>query len=212
MSVVGGTPYVNALAAFDEDGSGPAPAALYAAGQFDHAGGLASGRIARWNGCGSAVTSFCADDGCPCGNEGAPRHGCQNSAGTGGAFLTASGNPALTDDTFVLHTSGELPTALSVVLQGNALVGPVVFGDGLRCVGGTLKRLYTKSASAGSVTVPSAGDGSVSSRSAAKADGLHAGSARYYQVYYRDPNASFCPAPTGNTWNVSNALAVSWSP
>ena len=158
------------------------------------------------------MTSFCADAGCPCGNDGAPRRGCQNSAGTGGALLTANGNAGVTGDTFVFHTSGELPSALSVVLQGNASIGPVAFGDGLRCVGGSLKRLYTKSASGGSVTAPAAGDRSVSRRSGELGDGLFAGAARYYQVYYRDPNASFCPSPPGNTWNVSNAIAVSWSP
>jgi hypothetical protein len=29
-------------------------------------------------------------------------------------------------------------------------------------------------------------------------------------VYYRDPSASFCPSPSGNTWNVSNAVRVLW--
>ena len=39
---------VRALAVFDEDGSGPRPAALYAVGNFTHAGGMSSPGIARW--------------------------------------------------------------------------------------------------------------------------------------------------------------------
>lgn len=42
----GGT--VRALAVFDEDGPGPAPASLYLAGTFTHAGGLHSPFVARW--------------------------------------------------------------------------------------------------------------------------------------------------------------------
>lgn len=41
---------VTALAVFDDDGPGPRPSALYAAGLFRHAGGLPANGIARWNG------------------------------------------------------------------------------------------------------------------------------------------------------------------
>jgi hypothetical protein len=33
---------------------------------------------------------------------------------------------------------------------------------------------------------------------------------RFYQTYYRDPDPNFCPAPTGNTWNVTNAVQIQW--
>ncbi len=50
-SVGGGTNgAVHALAVFDEDGSGPNPPALFAAGDFTIAGGVAANRIAKWNG------------------------------------------------------------------------------------------------------------------------------------------------------------------
>lgn len=114
-------------------------------------------------------------------------------------------------DTVVLHVSGELPSALSIFLQGSALVsGSVGFGDGLRCVGGSLKRLYVKNASAGSVDAPGAGDPSITSRSAALGDPIAPGTSRYYQTYYRDPNLAFCPAPQGNSWNVTNGVIVAW--
>jgi hypothetical protein len=81
----------------------------------------------------------------------------------------------------VFTTSGEKPTATSVVLQGTSvLAGGSPYGQGVRCVGGTLKRLYTKAAVAGSITAPNfgAGDPTVSARSAAKGDPISAGEIR----------------------------------
>lgn len=43
---------VAALAAYDDDGSGPRPRALYAAGAFASAGGVTANGVARWNGSG----------------------------------------------------------------------------------------------------------------------------------------------------------------
>jgi hypothetical protein len=33
---------------------------------------------------------------------------------------------------------------------------------------------------------------------------------RHYQVYYHDPDLSFCAGPQGDTFNVGNALRVTW--
>ena len=157
-------------------------------------------------------TSLCFGDGsgaaCPCGNSGQTRTGCQNSAGTGGSWLFASGSPS--PDTIVLHAAGELPNALSIFLQGNVVISPVVYGDGLRCAGGTLKRLYTRSASSGVVFAPHPGDPSITARSASLGVPISPGARRYYQVFYRDSNLGFCPAPQGNTFNISNAVRINW--
>lgn len=157
---------------------------------------------------------FCFGDGsagpCPCGNAGGLGRGCQNSAGTGGALLSASGNASLSADMLVLTSLGELPTALSIVMQGTTMIAPVSFGDGLRCAGGTIKRMYVKSASGGVVTAPQAGDPSVSARSAALGDPIPLGATRDYQVYYRDANPTFCPAPAGSTFNASGAVEIVW--
>jgi Tol biopolymer transport system component len=162
----------------------------------------------------SAVHAFCFGDGgvifCPCLNFGLPGHGCDNSAGTSGATLSSNGTPSLAADNLQFSAAGELPSALSIVLQGSLAINPVNFGDGLRCAGGALKRLYVKSAVGGAVVAPVSGDLSVSARSAALGDTINQGDTRIYQVYYRDPNASFCPAPTGNTFNISSALSVLW--
>ena len=165
---------------------------------------------------GIGTSAFCAGDGsssaCPCANSGSTGRGCANSAVGEGARLVASGSASLANDTLVLNSTGELPSVLSIFLQGTAQISPASFGDGLRCVGGNLKRLYTKNALHGVASAPGAGDPNVSTRSAALNDPLAAGATRFLQTYYRDPSASFCPAPTGGTFNVSCGLAVTWLP
>ena len=134
------------------------------------------------------------------------------STGTGGALLSSAGTASLASDTLVLTSSGELPSALSIFLQGDAAQAPAVFGDGLRCAGGMLKRLFVKNALGGAVVAPGPGEPSISSRSAALGDTIASGAIRIYQTYYRDPDPAFCAPPAGNTWNVSNAQRVTWSP
>ena len=162
------------------------------------------------------MTSFCFGDGttaaCPCGNSGTGGHGCQNSSATGGALLAVAGSPSLSADTLSFTASGERPTAFTIFLQGNLEIAPVPFGDGLRCAGGALKRLYSHSASGGIVSAPQGADLPVSVRSAALGDAIPSGAIRIYQVYYRDPNPTFCPDPPGNTFNSSNAYRVTWLP
>jgi hypothetical protein len=146
---------------------------------------------------------------CPCNNTGLPGQGCDNSIGTGGATLTASGTTS--PDTVVLTSSHELPSALSIFLQGTTLTPqPVPFGAGLRCVGGSLKRLYVKHAQFGVASAPAPGDPSITARSAALGDMILPGTMRSYFVYYRDPSLTFCPPPQGNTWNDSPAGTIQW--
>jgi hypothetical protein len=115
-------------------------------------------------------------------------------------------------DSLVFTTSGEKPTATSVLLQGRTSPTGAVYGQGVRCVGGTLKRLFTKTAVGGSITVPnfSAGDPTVSARSAAKADVIQPGQSRWYLVYYRDPTVlGGCPA--SSTFNTTQTGRIDWS-
>ena len=152
---------------------------------------------------------------CPCSNPpSGPTRGCDNSSATGGATLAASGTTSLSADTLVFTTSGQKPTALSIVLQGRGFVTDgVAFGQGIRCVGGLLKRLYSKSAVGGSVTAPDfgAGDLSVSAQSAAKGDVIQPGQPRWYIVYYRDNTVLGGCAPTAN-FNATQTGQVSWAP
>jgi hypothetical protein len=145
---------------------------------------------------------------CPCANTGLLGRGCENSASTGGALLTAGG--LTSPDTVVLTSSNMLPHPLSIFLQGTAdALGGIVFGDGVRCATGTLKRLYTRTAVDGTAMAPITGELSISARSAALGDPIVAGQFRSYQVYYRDPQLGFCPAP-GDSWNISSAVRIAW--
>ncbi|MBK7643191.1 MAG: VCBS repeat-containing protein [Planctomycetes bacterium] len=163
---------------------------------------------------GNTGTNYCSGDGslataCPCGNFGSAGNGCANSANAAGAHLSASGSTA--PDSVVLQSSGELPTVLSIFLQGNASnAAGAVFGDGVRCVAGSLKRMYTHNAVGGTVSAPQGGDASITTRSAQLGDVILSGSTRFYQVYYRDPNLAFCSAPAGDSWNVSNGVSILW--
>jgi hypothetical protein len=167
-----------------------------------------------------AMTSACEPGAsgvmaCPCGNAPAGSgRGCDNSAGTGGASLAAAGTAYLVMDSLAFTTHGEKPTATSVLLQGTSIAaGGVAYGQGVRCVGGTMKRLYTKAAVAGSVTMPDAGAGdpSISSRSAALGSPIAAGETRSYLVFYRDPIVlGGCVA--SRTFNATQTGLVTWRP
>jgi hypothetical protein len=152
---------------------------------------------------------------CPCSNPpSSPVRGCDNSSATGGALLAASGIAYLSLDSLVFTTSGQKPSALSLVTQ-NASVDStgVAFGQGLRCTGGPQKRLYTKVAAGGSVVAPDlgAGDPTVSARSAALGDVIQPGQSRWYLVSYRDPVVlGGCDA--WRTFNATQTGQVSWWP
>lgn len=185
--------------------------------------GLFNGQVAGWvvNGLGASNTGFTSlcDPGvnsviaCPCSNPpSGPGRGCDNSAATGGALLSASGVASLSTDTLLFTTSGETPIATSLVLQGDAFMASgIVFGQGVRCVDGTLKRMYVKAASGGSITAPNfgAGDPTVSARSAAVGDAIPPGQSRWYAVYYRAAHVlGGCPALS--TFNVTQTVQVPW--
>jgi hypothetical protein len=163
---------------------------------------------------GAPGANFCSADGalttfCPCLNFGATNNGCENSQNPLGAHLASAGS--VSPDTVVLTASGELPSALTIVLQGTSQdPNGLVYGDGLRCVTGTLKRLYTKNAIGGVVVAPSGGDPSITTRSSALGDPILPGSTRYYMTYYRDPDSVFCPAPMGSTFNSTNGQIINW--
>jgi hypothetical protein len=86
-----------------------------------------------------------------------------------------------------------------------------VFGQGVRCANGVLKRLYVKTALAGSISAPDfgAGDLDIAARSAALGGPINAGEQRWYSVYYRDPIVlGGCSAIS--TFNVTNTAEVLW--
>ena len=110
--------------------------------------------------------------------------------------------------------NGATPSGLGILLQGTATIPTgAVYGQGVRCVGGTIKRLGAKHARGGSITIPDfeAGDPQVTVVSAAKGDLIHPGDSRYYLVFYRDPIVlGGCPA--SSTFNATQTGMVMWSP
>ena len=150
---------------------------------------------------------------CPCSNppSGSGR-GCDNSSSTGGASISGAGTSSLANPTLVFTTAAEKPSATSILLQGTASTpAGTVFGQGVRCASGSLKRLYVKTAVAGSITAPDFGIGDldIPARSAGLGAPISSGQQRWYAVYYRDPIVlGGCTAIS--TYNVTNTAEVLW--
>jgi len=143
---------------------------------------------------------------CPCANSSpvGSNSGCLSSLGVGGR-LVGAGIASVTADTFVLQGT-QMPNSSALYFQGTTQQtggAGAVFGDGLRCAGGTVIRLATKTNAAGASQYPDAGDPSVSVK------GLDAvGDVRTYQVWYRNA-AAFC---TVSTFNLTNGWTLTWLP
>lgn len=158
-----------------------------------------------------APVSFCNGDAsgtpCPCGND-APAGtlgGCVNSLGAS-ARLEAFGETRVSLDSLSLVGFG-LTNSTAIFLQGTARVNGgagAVFGDGLSCIGGSLTRLGSRTASANTATVPGGVGQLVSVRG-----GCLPGDVRQYQIYYRNAAQAYC---TPETFNLSNALEITWTP
>lgn len=160
--------------------------------------------------------AFCFGDGsaapCPCANHSDPLFGRGCGSSNGGSMHLAVYGSTTPTDTIVLdsHPQHLAPhNGLRVFMQGTAAVSPAPFGDGLSCLGGTLKRLYA-AVVFGGYALPGPGDPSVSAQSAALGDPIAPGSTRYYTIFYRDGAPGFCDPPLGSTFNVSNAYALDW--
>jgi hypothetical protein len=168
--------------------------------------------------CAASPVMYICDPGagptqsCPCANPpSGPGRGCDNSSSTGGASISATGTASVGSSTLVFTTASERPTALSIVLQGTTVdSGGIVFGQGVRCVGGMLKRLYTHSAVGGSISAPSGADLPVPARSASLGDPIFGGQSRWYCVYYRDATV-LGGCSTSATFNVTNTAELSWA-
>lgn len=149
---------------------------------------------------GTRVCDCAAPGSAPCGNEGAPEHGCGNSFDGDGARLGGTGTTQ--PDTVVLAVVGAAANQPGLFFQGSALVNGgdgLPFGDGLRCAGAAIRRLevrMTDATGSASTTVSISTLGAVGPGSGA----------RYYQLWYRDPIGG----PCGTGFNVSNAYEVIW--
>jgi hypothetical protein len=153
--------------------------------------------------------SFCFCDGsaapAPCGNQGITGRGCANSVFGQGAMLTATGVPSVSANTMVLHGRDVVGALKGVFFQGDLNLGNgmgVTLGDGLRCAGGNLQRLEVSFAN---------GAGELdSSVDLATVNGLNMspGNTCIYQLWYTDSSSG----PCSTTYNLTNALEISWLP
>jgi hypothetical protein len=153
--------------------------------------------------CGPVGMPYCFGDGtgtpCPCGNNGASGSGCASSVSASGASLATSGNSVLANDTLVLLGSS-MPNSSCLYFQGTTQVG-TPFGDGLRCVAGSVTRLATKINFSGASQFPAGGDPALHLQGGVASQGQ-----RTYQAWYRNA-AAFC---TPSTFNLTNGVLVTW--
>jgi len=156
------------------------------------------------------MSAYCLGDGsatpCPCGNASATsdQAGCLNSLNLAGR-LVALGGASISADSLVLRGSG-MPDSSALFFQGTTPQSGgagAVFGDGLRCAAGNVRRLAIRMNTSGSSALPSNGSASLSI-----VGGITAPTTAYYQVWYRN-SATFCSA---STFNLTNALSVAWRP
>jgi len=145
---------------------------------------------------------------CPCGNDNdgsVPESGCANGQYTSGAKLTASGKASVSGDTLVLIGTNTEHNQAGLFFQAdNDLTPGLVWGDGLRCAGGALKRLGVSLSDATGHSDTSTFTMPIS----ALAGNVVAGGTKYYQLWYGNPLAS----PCSSQFNTTNGYAITWIP
>ncbi|HEV8111826.1 MAG TPA: hypothetical protein VGR31_03545 [Planctomycetota bacterium] len=152
---------------------------------------------------------------CPCGNPpSGPGRGCNNSANTGGAVLSASGGAFVSSDSLVLTANGEVGSTLNIVWQSrHTNSGGAVYGQGVHCLTGNVRRLYTRQATGGSISFPDLvlGESRITDRCMQLADFITPGAVRWYAIDYRDPVLLGGCSPV-RTFNSTQMGRIVWAP
>jgi hypothetical protein len=172
----------------------------------------------------SNFTAFCAPGvggivTCPCGNPQVPAgstKGCNNFAGggSGGAILAGSGVAQTNaNDTVGFNVTAGVGTNVTVLFQGTTNTVNTRTGAGVRCVGGTLKRIYKGNQAAGAINFPNNGV-PVHLQSQAKGYTIVAPITLYYYCAYRNSAANGQPGCPGLNFgfNSTNAGSIAWAP
>lgn len=168
-------------------------------------------------GCGFAVetcprgTPFGFGDGtsgnCPCGNNNHSGGGCMNSTSAGARLNGTAGSTSVSTDDLEMSAICVPKNQMGLFFQGPNITA-IPFGDGIRCVGGSLYR-YNPPQTSGPLGQLTLGPGIVArSQSFATNGRINAGATWYFQAWYRDPMGS----PCGYFYNVSNGLSVTFQP
>jgi arylsulfatase A len=157
-------------------------------------------------------TRYCPGDGdgapCPCGNSNdgsVPDAGCANGVFASGARLTGTGAASISSDSLVLLCTGLEPNNSGLYFQADNDLSPGnIWGDGLQCAGGQLRRLGVRFSDANGYSDTSGYPTSIS----VKAGNVLVGDTKYYQCWYRNPTLS----PCFSDFNASNGYAITWLP
>lgn len=191
----------------DPDGDGPLTLDSLVSIGRDEAGELYlvlidSGRVYRVD---PIFASFCDGfDGslaaCPCANPGAPQSGCDLSQGTGGVSLEVLDQDVGPLNRATLLGQGYPPRGLPgvTVIRASATdpSAPIVFGDGLRCIGTPVVRVGATLASGGT-SLQTIGHGA------------GAGSGSFvYQLWLRNTPIMYCDPAAA--FNLSNGRTIDW--
>jgi hypothetical protein len=156
-------------------------------------------------------TGYCFGDpgsgtACPCSNDNdgsVPGSGCGNGVFASGAHLSGSGTASFGSDTLVLTTTHLEPNNAGLYFQADNDLSPgAVWGDGLRCAGGNLKRIQVRFADG-------TGTSSTTIGISAKVGNIVPGSIKRYQCWYRTTNNPPCGAGV-NDFNASNGYEITW--
>ncbi len=144
---------------------------------------------------------------CPCAPNGTDPHaGCANSLNPAGASLSAAGTVAL--DNVVLSATGMTGGVAIFIREDGRTPGGVVFGDGVKCGGGSLLRLRAVSFPSGITSVAQFPvPPETITLSARSGTFVGSGVAMQYAAYYRNAAAAFCPPAT---FNVTDTEEIVW--
>jgi len=166
--------------------------------------GWSSGNVFAATGGPLGFPSFCdAADGslasCPCSNPGQLDSGCDLKQSTGGIHLDVSRQVTGPLNRATLVGSGFPPANAPdlVVIRSPALnATPIVFGDGLRCIGSPVVRVGATGASGGT-------------SSQRIGHGAMIGSGTFfYQLWARNMPIGFCDPAAA--FNLSNGRSLTW--
>ena len=122
--------------------------------------------------------------------------------------MTATGTPALDD--VVLNVDGVNASGNCIFMRGDGNnVSGVVFGDGVRCVDGVLRRRTKAIFSPNISSFPLPTDTVTLSNGWGLGNDTPPGSGitAYYMAYYRNAAAVFCPP---ETFNGTNGFVITW--
>ena len=149
---------------------------------------------------------------CPCANDNdgsVPGSGCANGGFASGAKLTGSGVASISADTLVLSATGLDPNNSGLYFQANNNLSPgFIWGDGLQCAGGALKRLGVRFSDATGASDTSAWTTPIS----VWAGNVVAGDTKHYQLWYRDTSGGQPCGAGVNDFNSTNGYEVVWGP